>query len=160
MSVYLKSYTRALKHYDPDLFASRTKDGVACIFRRSKRYEPVCELEGTPLLVLIKDYQLVFPLTDTWTMKGEPRDWGIDYVLSRVKECDVLANQKLFDEMDEQNEKVDKIKKKDLKNEMESFWIDERRRFAKATDDILTHSLSKDEPRKRLKDRSIKNGSN
>lgn len=154
----MKAYTRALKNYDRDLFAGRTKDGVACVFRKSKRYEPVCELDGIPLSVLIDDYQLVFPLTDTWTMKGKPRDWGIDTVVGRVRECDALANKRFFEEMDEKNEKVEQIKRKDLRNEMEAFWIDERRRFAKATDDILTHSLSKDEPKKRLKDRSIKNG--
>jgi hypothetical protein len=64
----------------------------------------------------------------------------------------------MFDELDEQNEAVDKSKKRALRNEIEAFWSHERRRFAKATDHILTHSLSKDEPKKRLKDRSIKNG--
>ncbi len=160
MSVYLHSYTRALKNYDPDLFAGRTKDGIACVFRRSKRLEPVCELNGVPLLVVIRDYQLVFPITDNWTMRGIPRDWGIDDVVQKVQQSDALANERFFEDMDEANEKIDRTRSKDLKNQMESFWIDERRSFAKATDDILTHSLSKDEPRKRLKDRSIKNGNN
>jgi hypothetical protein len=68
----------------------------------------------------------------------------------------VRAFQKLFDEMDEANERLDQIKRKDLRNEMEGFWSYERRRFAKTFDDVLTHSMSHDEPRKRIKDRSIK----
>lgn len=158
MSLYLHAYTRALKRYDRDLFAGRTKDGMPCVYRKIKRFEPVVESEGFRLLNLKEDKQFVFALTSNWTLSGTPRDWGVDDVVGRIKEIDCLANERFFEEMDAQNERIDEIKRKDLRNEMEAFWIDERRRFAKATDDILTHSLSKDEPRKRLKDRSIKNG--
>lgn len=158
MSLYLSAYTKALRSYDRDLFAGLTKDGKPCVFRRSKRYEPVWVTDEFSLLNLITDKQFVFAITHNWMATGEPRDWGIDDVLNKVKKSDALANKALFDEMDAANEKVDAIKKKDIRNNIESFWIDERKRFAKATDDILTHSLSKDEPKRRLKDRSIKNG--
>lgn len=160
MSVFIKSYTKALKSYDRELFAGRTTDGVACVFRRHKRYVPVCELNGGSLHALIEGKQFIFALTDNWTARGVPRDWGVDFVLNRIKEIDSLANERMLDEMDAHNEKIDESNKRSLKNEMEAFWSHERRRFAKATDDILTHSLSKNETRKRLKDRSIKNGSN
>lgn len=158
MSVFLSAYTKALKGYDRELFAGRTRDGLPCVFRRSKRFVPACELDGIPLSTLIEDKHFIIALTDNWTARGLPRDWGIDSVLNRIKEIDALANERLFEEMDAHNEKVDESKKRAVKNEMEAFWSHERRRFAKATDDILTHSLSKDEPRKRLKDRRIKNG--
>lgn len=156
MSVYLSAYTRALKRYDRDLYAGRTKDGLLCVFRRSKCFEPVYEWESGSISTLKENIQFVFAITENWTAGGKPRDWGIDDVLGRVRSIDALANEKLFDEMDAANERIDQIKRKDLRNEMEGFWSYERRRFAKATDDILTHSLSHDEPRKRLKDRSIK----
>ncbi len=158
MSLFLSAYTKALRSYDRDLFAGRTKDGVPCVFRKAKRFEPVWVTDDFKLLNLIESKQFVFAITDNWMATGTPRDWGIDDVLDKVKKSDALANQALFDEMDAHNEKVDQIKKKDTRNDIESFWIDERKRFAKATDDILTHSLSKDEPKRRLKDRSIKNG--
>lgn len=158
MSYLLSAYTRHLKGYDRDLFAARNLDGIPCVFRKWKRFEPVVEADGFKLAALVEDKQFVFALTDTWTARGVPRDWGIDDVLNRIKKIDRQANERLFEELDQQNEKVDQSKKRHLKNEMEAFWIDQRRAFAKATDDILTHSLSKDEPRKRLKDRSIKNG--
>jgi hypothetical protein len=155
--LFLSSYTKALKRYDSDLYAGRTKDGLPCVFRKFKRYELVCESDEFYLLNLKEAPQYVFALTDNWTAGGKPREWGIDFVLQKIKSIDALANQRMFDEMDAYNEKVDKSKQRGLKNEMEAFWSHERRRFAKATDGILTHSLSKDEPRKRLKDRSIKN---
>lgn len=158
MSVFLKSYTRALRRYDRDLYAGKNREGLTCIFRKTKRYEPICETEGFRLLNLLECKQFVFALTDNWTALGTPRDWGIEHVLNKVKQSDALMNERLFDEMDAHNERVDESERRATRNEMEAFWSHERRRFAKSTDDILTHSLSKDEPRKRLKDRSIKNG--
>ena len=158
----LSSYTRALKRYDPDLFAGRTKDGVACVFRKVKRYFSVIEWDGGRLLDLRGDIQLIFAITDNWTMRGTPRAWGIDDVLGHVQKIDSLANARMFEEMDEQNENIDKSNRRALRGEIEGFMSYERRRFAKAFDEDLglTHSISKDEPKKRLKDRSIKNGTN
>lgn len=156
--MFLRSYTKALRSYDRDLFAGRTMDGLPCVFRKTKRFVPVFEWDGGKMLTLTEDKQFVIALTDNWTATGKPRDWGIDFVLNRIKEIDALANERFFEEMDQANAKIDESKKRSLRNEMEGFWSYERRRFAKATDDILTHSLSKDEPKKRLKDRSIKNG--
>jgi hypothetical protein len=155
--VILSSYTKALKNYDSLLFAGLTMDGRPGVFRRSKRYHPVCEVDGIPLSVLKDDIQFVFALTENWTFSTPPRDWGIDFVLEKIKSVDAMANERLFEEMDAHNEKIDKSKARHLRNEMEAFWSHERNRFVKATDDILIHSLSKDEPRKRRKDRSIKN---
>lgn len=153
----LASYTRSLKRYDSDLYAGRTKDGLPCVFRKSKRFVYVCDVEGTRLFNLMDDHQFILALTDNWKASGHPRAWGIDFVLEKVKSLDAQANERFFEEMDEANERIDKSRERHIKNEMEAFWSHERRRFAKATDDILTHSLSKDEPKKRLKDRSIKN---
>jgi hypothetical protein len=130
------------------------------VFRKVKRFVPVCENEGFRLLNLTEDKQYVFALTDNWTLSGKPINWGIDDVLGRIKKLDCWANKNLFEELDAENEKVDERKRRDLRNEMDAFWSHERDRFKTATSDILTHSLSKDNPRKRLQDRSIKNGNN
>ena len=158
MSIYLHSYTKALRRYDTDLFVDRTKDGVACVFRKVKRFVPVCVSEGFRLLNLISDRQFVFALTDNWTTKGKPVDWGIDDVLARVQQLDCWANQDFFEALDAENDKVDERNRRAMKNEMEAFWSDQRERVKRATSDILTHSLSKDNKRQILQDRSIKNG--
>ena len=156
MSIYLRSYNRVLKSYDKDLFADRNIDGTLCVFRHSKAFEPVIETEGFRLLNLKKRKQYIFALTDTWGLSGNPRDWGVDDVLDHVQKIDSLSNQNFLDAADKLNERVEQKKKRGLKNEMEAFWSHERRRFAKATDHILTHSLDKTETKKRLKDRRIK----
>jgi hypothetical protein len=160
MSVLLSAYTKALKSYDRELFAGMSKDGLPCVFRRSKRFEVVYEEEGVRLLNLVEGKQYVCAITDNWTATGKRREWGIDDVVDHIRKIDVVANKALFDEMDAHNEKVEESKKRDVRNNIESFWIDQRRAFQKATEHVLTHSMSKDEPRKRLKDRSIKNAVN
>ena len=152
------SYTRALKRYDVDLYAGRTKDGALCVFRKHKSFELVFDEDGLKLFNLVTRPQFIFAITENWGLSGKPCQWGIDHVLDHVRKIDTQANERLFEEMDEANDRVDKAERRKMRNEIESFWIDNRREFVKATDDILVHSLSKDEPRKRLKDRSIKNG--
>lgn len=152
----MASYTRAVKSYERNLFCAPNLQGVLCIFRNSKRFVPVCVTDDFKLLNLVVDKQFVFALTDTWFPNGVPRVWGIDRVLDRLREHDLQARERFFEEMDAQNERVQKSKDRAISNELEAIASEYRRDFAKATNDILIHSLSKDEPRKRLKDRSIK----
>lgn len=154
------SYTRALKRYDPDLFAKRNQDGIICVFRKTKRFEPVCVDEGFTLLNLITVRQFVISLTENWTLRTKPRAWGIDWVLNKIREMDMLANERLLEDLDAKNEKVEESERRAFRNKTEAFFAEHRRDFARAFDQTVgcTHSLSKDEPRKRLKDRSIKNG--
>lgn len=157
MSVLLSAYTRALKRYDPDLYAGYSMDGVPCIFKKWKRFEPVCELEGVPLFNLMQTKQYVCGITHNWSASGRIIDWGIDDVVGHIKEIDYLANVRLFEEMDALNEAKEKQAKGKFKSGIEDFWRDERKTFAKTTGDILTHSLDKSEKRRRLKDKSIHN---
>lgn len=154
------SYTKALKRYDECLFAERTKDGRLCVFRKTKRFDGPVEYEGKKFYNLVECKQLVFALTDTWTLTGVPRFWGIDRVLERVREIDTQANERLIEEIDAANERVEESKRRKFRNEAEAFWSENRKEFIKAVDSVYgtTTSLSKDEPKKRLKDRSIKNG--
>lgn len=154
------SYTKALRLHDKDLFVGKNREGVLCVFRKAKRYEPVVVDEGLTILNLKSYVQYVFSLTENWTLATKPKDWGIDTVVNRIKMLDLWENERLVEEMDAANERVDEAEKRKFRNEAEAFLADNRREFAKAFDasyGTLT-SLSKDEPRKRLKDRSIKNG--
>lgn len=154
------AYERALRRYDSELFLDYNLDGVLCVFRHNKRYLPVIDSPEIKLLSLTPSRDYVCAITDTWGVSGKPCDYGIDDVLLHIQKIDSLANARLIEEMDEQNAKVDETARKDLRNEMEGMLAYERRRFAKAMDEIapISGGMSKDEPKKRLKDRSIKNG--
>jgi hypothetical protein len=156
----MHSYTKAVQSYDRELYAGHTKDGVPCIFRRVKRWIPVCEDEGFSLKQLREDKELIFALTDTWAATGTPRLWGIDKVLDRLKEIDAWAHEDVLSKIDEQNSKVDQSRARHLDNEAEAFLKDNRREFVKGFEEIapMARSLPREEKRKKLRDRRIKNG--
>lgn len=158
MSFEALKYTRAVKRYDRDLLCDFNLQRQLCIFRKTKRFVPVCVDEGFKFLNLVEAREYVFALTDNWSTSGRKRAWGVDFVLNRLREVDLQAQERFFEEMDAQEERVEESKRRSFKNEAEAWASDNRRAFQKATEDVLVHSLSKDEPKKRLKDRSIKNG--
>ncbi len=158
MGFIASEITRSLKRYDRDLFCAPASDGVLCVYRKHKRVTPVWEHEDFTLSSVIEDKQLIFALTDNWSRRGTPRAWGTDFILNRLREIDAQANERLLEDFEKAEVRAQESKDRDLTNHLEAWASDSRRAFAKATDDILVHSLSKDEPRKRRKDRSIKNG--
>lgn len=160
MSVNLRAYTRVLKSHDKDLFCDFNKIGIPCIWRRSKRFVEAVRTDSYKILDLIQDKQFVFALTENWTTQGRVVHWGIDRVLEKVKSIDGFHNEELLKEVEKSEEKVSAAKQRDLRNQMEGFWSDQRSRFKEATKDILTHSMDKSEPnkRKREKNRRFKDG--
>lgn len=156
--MFASELTKTLKRYDRDLFAEAAHDGQVRVFRKVRHAVPVVECEDYRLLTLVDKKQFVIALTDTWTMQGNPRQWGSDFVLNKLREMDSQANERIFEEFERAEERREQSKRRSAKNELEGKASYYRRAFAKATDDILVHSLSKDEPTKRKKDRSLKNG--
>lgn len=158
MEIEVRKYTRAVKAYDRLLYCAPNDKGTLCIFRKLKRFVPVVIGDDFKLLNLVEDKYLVFALTDTWSVRGAPRAWGIDFVLDRLREIDTQARERLFEEREAEERRLQESKDRHIRNEAEAWAADNRRAFAKAFDDINTTSVSMDEPIKRLRDRSIKNG--
>lgn len=149
-----KDITRSLKRYDRELYCARNGNGVRCVYRKGKRYECVATFDdGAKLYSIVPSPEFIFALTDNWAPTGMPRAWGIDAILYRIKQIDSWDNERLFAEMDANNEKVDKSKERAFMNETEAFLSDYRRPLAKAFEDINTTSLDKSDKRKRLKDK-------
>jgi hypothetical protein len=151
MDSTVRLYNKAIKEYDRELYAHRSEEGVISILRCNKRFV-LYDLDGQDLHVLIDSPEFIFALTDNWSTTGQPRLWGSDRVLARLREIDSWAKKDFLEEIDEQNEKVDQSKARHLRNEMEAMFSDGRRQFAKATDGILTHSLDKTEKNRRKRD--------
>ena len=159
MAFSASEITRSLKRYDRDLFCAQSNAGnYLCVYRRSKQFVPVVDEPEVRLLVLSEAKQHVLTLTDTWLNTGIRRDWGMDRILEKIKSMDLAHNARLIEEFEAREAQEQASADRHFDNELEAWAKDSRRAFAKATDDILTHSLSKDEPTKRRKDRSFHNG--
>lgn len=151
-----REVSRIVSQYDPNLFAERNSSGVVCVFEKVKRYTKAYDIEGMPVYDLAIFQELVFPLTDNWSLSGNPKEWNKDEIREKLQKSDFLKNEKLIDEMDALNEKKEEIREKDFRNETEAFVSDNKRGFQKVFSDINTSNLSKADHRKRIRDINLK----
>lgn len=152
MIAEVQRVNRHLKLYDPLLFARYDSDGTIGVYRRGKRFMKY-DLDGDDTLFYAVDWpEYVFALTDTWAKGGNPVPWGGDIILDRLHMIDAWAKKRYFEELEEEEQKVDAKKARHLRNEAEAFWSDSRGQFKKAFGDVLTHSMNKNENKRRLKD--------
>jgi len=145
--------TRELKNHDSLLYCDWGKAGRLCVFRKSTRWESYRLDEDAVLSVARSTPHLIFALTDTWNERGEPKDWGIEPILARIKAID-LWNRDLAEEIIQGAEKDLETAARDRRNTTESFLLDFRKQFAKSFDDVNTANMSKKDKRS-LHDKSV-----
>lgn len=148
MDAYVQRLSRELKNYSKDLYAERAGNGTVQVYRRATRWETY-SFEGKALTVSRPLPQLVFPLTDTWTVRGKPVEWGIEPVCWKIREIDTHRDDSHLEKMFKENERVDQIKAQSHLNEMKAVAADCRADFAKASNDINTSSLDMTDSRRK-----------
>lgn len=125
----VREVTRAVSGYDKDLFAKREGNGAIHIYRKTNR-------PADPTW-------FVFALTDTWTVHGKPREWGIEVVVNRLKAHDLWKDETIVDRINAETAKLEQSAERERQNTVESFLKEFRRSFARATDGINTSGLAK-----------------
>ena len=134
MDTRLQLINETVRGYDRKLYAKRFDKpyGVMGIFRDSK---------PTP--------HLIFALTDDWTVKGKPVQWGIDPILNRLRAHDLWNRGDIAGQLDEERSKADASSRRSLRNSIESFLYEFRSQFARATNEINTSTLEKVDRRRK-----------
>jgi hypothetical protein len=143
--------SKALRAHDDKLFCRRSPDGILSVYRKGERVEWFVTEDGSRLGFLRPDHHMIFCLTDTWGMKGQPKDWGIEPILHKIRASD-LWHRDIAAELEEQDEKATKSAERTLRNNNEAFLSDQRGAFKKAFADINTASMDKTENKRRLRD--------
>lgn len=146
--------TSFVKRFDPLLFCE-SKEGKLCLFRKGTRVETY-DVNGTAIDFLRPAPHFVFALTHDWNLSGDPCDRGLEQIRARLVEID-LWNRDLVAEIEKREEEREKAHNRELDNHIESYLLDHRREFAKATNDVNTASMSKADKRKK-DERKLKNG--
>lgn len=150
-----KTLTRSLKKYDRDLFA-RFEGGLLHVLIKRKRPVSIKAKDGVYLTYFIDHDSQVMSLTDNWSARGNPRDWGIDRVILRLKEIDSRQRENLIEEFEAENERKKKEKEKDLSNHNEAFLHEFRDDIKKAFSDTNTSLMDKKiDPRRKFEKRSF-----
>lgn len=136
-----KEVTKFIQRFDRELFCEMGREGKLCVFRKGQSVESY-DVDGQVIHFIRPTPYLVFALTDDWTIHGEPREWGLMPILTRLQEID-LWNRDLAKESLESIEKGKNSRERALDNHLESFLKENRREFARLTNDINTSTLTK-----------------
>lgn len=129
MNSYATSLNKHLKMHDSLLFVQESKLGRHDIYRKSQT--------GSCLP------HFIFTLTEDWTVKTRPIEWGIDVVINRIKAHDIWRDDKFVDKLIDKHVEHEESKSRAMRNSIESFLYDFRKQFQKATDGINTSTLNK-----------------
>ena len=147
---------RIVKTHDRELYAERAQSGAIIIYKIGKRLDSVIEYSGAAIAWFKESPEYVFALTNNWTASGEPREWGSEVVLKRLREHDLHANEKLFADIERQEALKEKTKERDFSNNTEAWLSDNHGKFKKAFADINTANFDKSDRRRRRYEQSRK----
>lgn len=147
--------TREISKYDSKLYCDKSTEGTLCIYRKSQRIESYILDDGSCFSYVRPAPFLIFALTDNWKVTGKPCDWGVEPILKRLREND-LHKRDLVSEIEKNEELIKKENDRDLDNYTEAFLKDNRREFAKASNDIRVANMDKSYDIRRKLDKRIK----
>ena len=112
------------------------------LYRKTRTLVPF-EYQGQAYAYAKDTLSLVFSLSEDWTLRTPPRNWGIDKVLNRIRECDLWNADSPVSNIQKQQEKVDESAERARKNTFEAVASEYRSTFKKAFSEINTSTLDK-----------------
>lgn len=139
--------TKAIKSHDRELYCEKNREGKLCVYRKGSRIESY-DVNGHVIDFVRPAPNFVFALTDNWRTTGIPVEWGIVPILERLKAID-LWNRDLAGECIQSTIKEIESRDRARKNSTESFLMEFRRQFARATNEINTANLAKLDSRRK-----------
>lgn len=152
MDARVESLTRNLKAHDGELYARRASNGVIHVYRRGVRWESY-DFGGALLHYSRPSPRFILALTENWTLKTPGVDWGIEPVLSKLKEWDPHLDDTRGEQDRMERERAEQDRKRERRNNNRAIAADMRKDFAKVFNDINTASMDK-----KLKPRRTKHG--
>lgn len=150
MDFYLRRVHKEVSRYDSLLYAVRHGSQVQ-IYRQGY------SLKDRMLPLELEDHvgrpnpQFILALTDDWTLKGQPVNWGLECIMTKLKSMDSWRRgDDVYKTMLEHRERAERDEQRIKRNEIRDIAKDARRDFAKATDGINTGTMDKSDPRRRM----------
>lgn len=127
-----------IKKHDPMLVCRKDLKGVMRVFRKAFRKELIWLDDNKFLIYGQPELQTVFSITEDWTERTKPVDWGIEPILARLKAIDAWSNESLMEELMSSYEKSEESKRRAFRNDVESFMYEMRPAFKKTFSDTRT----------------------
>lgn len=140
-------YTEALKRHDRDLFCRLEADGFYKVYLKSARYETY-EVNCKVVSFLVPDFKFVVALSDTWSIRGKPVEWGLLPLMEKIRSIDSQNKDAEMYQLEEQFRKTSEAKERDFNNKTEAFLYDFHSQFAKTFKDFNTSTVNKKDKRR------------
>jgi len=136
VSYRLWRINRYLRNYDRKLYA-REFEGTIQVWRHAD-FDPynMVSPDNPPA-------HFIMALTDNFNFDGKPVDMGIEVFMNRLKNMDQWRKRSALEEVRKNRERMEESKLRHRRNEFQAYAADNRRLFAKATNDINTSTLEK-----------------
>lgn len=140
MDFRTRRITQELQKHDRSLYAIKSESGMFQVWRKADKWSAadvdVDESGSNPT-------QFILALTDTWTLKGNPVEWGLDPIMRRIQEMDLWTKESFLDNLRKERARSKELRERATKNEMKARAYDMRKEFAQATNEINTSTLEK-----------------
>jgi len=145
----LESLNRSLKNYDRELYAEwgLPKGVMGNLMKITDAPLPSIHIlrrnQAKP-----HEPHFIFALTEDWTARSPAREWGIEVVMNRVRAMDLWKDETVLDRFMKDSERIAESEKREQRNSIESFLLEFRKDFARATNHINTSLLPKTDKRR------------
>lgn len=139
--------TELLQNEYDSMLVAKSRYGRIDILRKGFCYVPF-EIDGVVIHAVHENDWPVISLTHNFKNDGRPVEWGIEPIIAKLRSMD-LWKRNIADEAIEAKEKADQSQERGLDNNLEAFWKDNRRLWAKNFDDVNRSNLARPDRRYR-----------
>lgn len=149
MDWHERRINQEIKRIDRDLFVGRDPNGTLQILRKgytTKAYQ----VDGCTIYALEPMPRYIMSLTEDWTNRTKPVEWGLEPIVRRLQEIDSWNANSLTNNMLKINEKVDQSKERDKMSKLEDAVRESHHVYKKTFSDINTSTMDrKNDPRRK-----------
>lgn len=148
------SLTREVRRHDSKLFV-KEHNGALCLFRMGTAYDSY-DFDGMSIIYSRPHPYFVFSLTEDWTLRTKPVEWGAVPLLDKIKSSD-LWNRDIVGKFTKQDEKDKESEKRSFTNMVQDYAREDLRWAIKKDFKDINTSTVKKLDRRRIGDKKYGN---
>lgn len=144
----VRTLTNLVRKHDPMLYACKEGD-LTIIKRKGHRFETV-RFQDSYITYSVSDDWIILPLTENWSVKGTPVEWGSVPIWQRL--CEIDGHKRdLIGIQNSERARSEQSRRNTLKNNTEAFVKDWRKQFSRTFSDVNVSSMEKIDKRRNNK---------
>ena len=131
MDSVTRRLTKAVKEHDSLLYVERDNHGGMNLWRKDYRKE-FFSYNGNTYSYMVSSPYFVLRLSDDWTTRGRPVEWGVEPLLHRIRSIDLWNKDSESSNVEKSQIKAMESKDREIKNMHEAMTSEMHSSFKKA----------------------------